>query len=94
MKVQEITPINIWNQGELVEVDKLGIEVNFDNLVNAATFKYYLLKYWNDGDLSVNPVVSGFITMDGQDYVDWNADPDINQAAMIWVANNLNITLV
>ncbi len=93
MKVQEIVPINIWSEGTLVEVTKLGIEVAYDNLINTASFKYVLLKYYSDSDISINPIYTGYIVMDGQDYEDWNADPDINEAAVEWVADKLNLDL-
>jgi len=36
----------------------------------------------------------GNLTMTGQEYIDWNQDPDINEAAFVWAAGKLNLTLV
>lgn len=42
---------------------------------------------------NVMQVAQGNLTMTGQEYIDWNQDPDINQAAFVWAAGKLNLTL-
>lgn len=38
-------------------------------------------------------VAQGNLTMTGQDYTNWNQEPDINEAAYVWAATKLNLTL-
>lgn len=87
MKIAEITPLQVWNEGEQVEVNKLGIEISYDNLVSSASFKFVLFK---DDDA----IITGYCVLDGQDYIDWGYSSDINEDAIIRIAAKLNLSLV
>lgn len=87
MKKTEITPLKVWNEGQDVDVNYLGIEISYDNLLSSASFRFIL---FND-DL---PVISGYCSLDGQDYIDWGDSSDINEDAVIRIAAKLNLSLV
>lgn len=87
MKIAEITPLQVWNEGQQVEVDNLGIEISYDNLISSAAFKFVLYKN-ND------PIITGYSVLDGQDYIDWGDSSDINEDAVIRIAAKLNLSLV
>ncbi len=36
-------------------------------------------------------LVDGNLTMDGEDYQTWDADPSANEAAYLWATNKLNL---
>lgn len=87
MKIAEITPLQVWNEGEQVEVNNLGVEICYDNLVSSASFKYVLF-------YEQNPIITGYSVLDGQDYIDWGDSSDINEDAVIRIAAKLNLSLV
>jgi hypothetical protein len=39
-------------------------------------------------------VSQGNLTMNGQTYIDWNANPDINDDAYFWIAAELSLTII
>jgi hypothetical protein len=65
-----------------------------DNLLSSATFYYQLLKVETiDDNTTTQQLAQGNLTMSGTDYDNWNAVPDINDAAFVWAAGQLNLTL-
>jgi hypothetical protein len=94
--MKQIQPISIWVNGE----EKTGqfiSTISNDNLATSALFYWQIYEGITDEEGSLSngqQLAQGNVSMDGQDYIDWNADPDINQAAYIWVCNQLNLTLV
>lgn len=94
--MKQIQPISIWVNGE----EKTGqfiSTISNDNLATSALFYWQIYEGITnaEGELSNGQqLAQGNVSMDGQDYIDWNADPDINQAAYIWVCDQLNLTLV
>lgn len=88
MRVSAIQPLSIWFDGNFVQANFLSIYCTNDNLFDSASFEWKL--YQNEN----TPLIAGYIAMQGQDYQDWGNQPDINQAALIWVAQQLNITLI
>ena len=82
-----IEKIQIWQNGTTVEANRFSVMSASDNLSSAASFQYTL--YADD-----MPVQNGGIAIGGQDYEDWNAEPDVNTWAYNWVAGKLNITIL
>lgn len=39
-------------------------------------------------------VAQGNLSMTGQEYIDWNEGPEINDEAYVWGASKLNLTLI
>jgi hypothetical protein len=86
--MKTIEPVNIWQNGQIVQAKILNSYVVNDNLSNSATFWYGLFSETNDGYLG-NQVAQGNLVMTGADYLAWTQ----NQYAWDWVASTLNLTI-
>lgn len=86
--MKEIQPVNIWVNGEQKQAVNLGMYIINDNLSTSATFYYQLF------DEDLQQLAQGNLTISGTDYDNWNANPNINDAAYTWAATQLNLTLV
>jgi hypothetical protein len=92
--MKAIQPVNIWSGGQSLQANNLDMYVISDNLSSSATFYYQLLKVETiDDNTSTQQLAQGNLTMSGTDYDNWNTTPDINDAAFIWAAGQLNLTL-
>ncbi len=80
----QIQPVSIWNNGESKQANELDARIIYDDLATSATF-YYELK---DSSLTLSV---GNISMDGQDYEDWD---NSNSEAYVYIASKLNLTIV
>ena len=93
--MRAIQPVNIWSGGQSLQANNLDMYVINDNLSSSATFYYQLLKVETiDDNTTTQQLAQGNLTMSGTDYDNWNATPDINDAAFVWAAGQLNLTLV
>jgi hypothetical protein len=94
--MKQIQPIQIWINGQLKTAHWLDSTSVYDNLLTEAKFSYFL--YAESLDTEINPygelITDGSLVMNGQDYIDWNNNPDINEDAYIWIANKLGLTLI
>lgn len=92
--MRAIQPVNIWSGGQSLQANNLDMYVINDNLSSSATFYYQLLKVETiDDNTTTQQLAQGNLTMSGTDYDNWNATPDINDAAFVWAAGQLNLTL-
>lgn len=96
---KQISPVNVWVNGESKEAKFFSMISINDNLETSATFYYQLLeaKVDEDGVESEGAsVANGNLTMDGVDYSDWGSQSgvDINTWAYDWAAAKLNLTIV
>jgi hypothetical protein len=92
--MKAIQPVNIWSGGQSLQANNINMYVVNDNLSSAATFYYQLLKVETiDDNTSTQQLAQGNLTISGTDYDNWNATPDINDAAYVWAAGQLNLTL-
>ena len=82
--MKNINPISIWDNGTVQEATILNAYAINDNLSTSATFYYTLLSE------SLQQLAQGNLTMQGQDYDDWQT----NDYAYDWVAAQLNLTIV
>lgn len=91
--MKNIQPISIWIDGSVETATLLSAKIILDNLLDEATFAYYLYK---QGDNPEFPIVlsNGNLDIEGQEYLDWGTSQDINEAAYVWIADQLNLTLV
>ena len=86
--MKQIQPFQIWVNGSLKTATLLNAYVIHDNLSDSAQF------YWSLSDADLAQLAQGNLTMSGQDYIDWNANPDINDDAYVWIAEQLGLTLI
>jgi hypothetical protein len=84
----DIQPIQIWQAGQVQTATKFELITIFDNLESTATTYYQLLT--SD---SVQ-LAQGNQQIEGQDYQDWNNDPDANAWILNWSATQLGITII
>jgi hypothetical protein len=86
--MKAIQPVNIWVNGQNKQGVWLNAYIINDNLSSSATF------YWNILDVTELQLAQGNLTIQGQDYIDWNANPDINDDAYLWISLQLGLTLI
>ena len=85
--MKPIQPVNVWYNGQLVSATIFMLYIIYDNLETSAQF------YWQLQTADSIGVAQGNLTMDGQDYIDWDTAQDINAYAWNWAADQLNLTL-
>jgi uncharacterized protein YhfF len=93
--MRQIEPIQIWKNGESQEANLLNAYIINDNLSTSCSF-YYSLNSSGEGTEAMPLVIGqtlaeGNITMNGQDYIDWD---NSNEAAYVYIADKLNLTLI
>lgn len=103
--MKAIEPVNIWVNGAVKQANVLNLYVVNDDLKSSCTFYYALLKETETTQESPEPsgesvtmkhqemLTQGNIVMSGEEYDDWNIEEDINQAAYVWAADKLSLTL-
>ena len=82
----QIQPVSIWYNGQSKQASELDARIIFDDLATTAQFYYELKEVVSGATLS-----NGNVSMDGQDYIDWD---NSNEEAYIFVAGKLNLTIV
>lgn len=87
-EMKAISPVTIWKDGVSKTATQFNLRSIGDDLATAALF-YYELR-----DEFGAVLTTGNITMDGQEYADWNSNPDANAEAYRWAASNLNLTII
>ena len=93
--MKQIEPVNIWANGQQKEANAFGMYVINDNLTSSATFYYQLFNVTTVDEVeNVVSLSQGNLTIEGEEYIDWNATPDINEAAYVWATEQLNLVLV
>lgn len=94
--MKQIQPISIWVNGSEKQGSFLSA-ISEDNLKDSAKFYWQIFEgitNENDELVSGSQLASGNLVMSGADYENWNNDPSINEAAYIWVASQLGLTLI
>jgi hypothetical protein len=91
--MKKIEPIKTWYNGKFVEADVFNLISSYDNLNSKADFTFNILV--DDGTIKLGDAVSnGSISIEGQEYIDWSASTDINDAAYTLVAGKLNLVII
>jgi hypothetical protein len=93
--MKSIEQVTAWKNGEQLEANLLNAYIINDNLQSSCTF-YYSLNTSGEGTEAMplimgQVVAEGNITMSGQDYIDWD---NSNEAAYVYIAKKLNLTLI
>ena len=81
--MKTIQTLPLWNDGSIKNAEVLEVYVVGDDLNQRASFYYKLMT------IDLIQLASGNITMDGQDYSDY----ETNQYAWEWVATKLGLTI-
>jgi len=93
--MKKIEPVTIWKNGESQEANLLNAYIINDNLATSCSF-YYSLNASGEGTEAMPLVIGqtlaeGNIAMTGEDYLDWD---NSNEAAYVYIAEKLNLTLI
>jgi hypothetical protein len=93
--MKSIELVQAWKNGEQLEANLLNAYIINDNLATSCSF-YYSLNTSGDGTEAMplvlgQVVAEGNITMTGEDYLDWD---NSNEAAYVYIAEKLNLTLI
>ena len=93
--MKKIESVTIWKNGESQEANLLIASIFYDDLQNSCSF-YYSLNASGEGTEVIPLVIGqtladGKILMDGQDYLAWD---NSNEAAYVYIAEKLNLTLI
>lgn len=95
-----IQPVSSWQNGEEKEATQFVLTSSYDNLSTNANFQYQLNEILSVPPIPPSPIamyntlVSGSLTISGQDYLDWDAASDANEWAYTWAAGKLNLTII
>jgi len=98
-----IEPISSWQNGEEKEATVFVLTSTYDNLSTSANFQYQLNELIPTPTPPTPPtpmypmynqLVTGSLTMSGQDYLDWDAATDANEWAYTWAAAQLNLVII
>jgi hypothetical protein len=82
--MKTIQPVSIWVNGKTDSATIFSLICINDNLLNSATFYFQLL------DATLASIASGNLTMVDPDYT---ADWTTNNAAYLWAATQLGLTI-
>jgi hypothetical protein len=85
----QIQPVSIWANGQSKQASELDARIIYDDLATSATFYYELKEVLEEGGGAVLSV--GNVSMDGQDYIDWD---NSNESAYVFIAGKLNLTII
>ena len=93
--MKKIEPVTIWKNGESQEANLLNAYIINDNLQSACSF-YYSLCSSGEGTELIPLIIGqtlaeGNILITGEDYLAWD---NSNEAAYVYIAEKLNLTLI
>jgi hypothetical protein len=86
--MKNIQPITIWKDGESLQATIFKMYISYDNLESAATFQYDLC------DDQSKSLISGNMSIGGDDYINWSSSLDSNNDAYQYGATVLNLVII
>ena len=90
-----IQSVKTWFQGAEHEANVFSLYSTGDNLIDAAIFKYQLIQEIVVGEETKSQVlISGELSINGEDYDLWDAEVDANAWIYNWAASKLNLTII
>lgn len=96
---KQISPVNVWVNGEVMVAQYLEVTGIYDNYQSMARNEWQIFTMVVDaeGIESVGQLVSkSNLEISGQDYINWGDQPamDINDWIYQWVAEQLNLIII
>ena len=92
--MKNIQQISIWYKGQNLNGKFLEVYIINDNLKDSCKFWWGIFNEGSDINSKGICISEGNLTMNQQDYIDWNTNPDINDAAYYWIAEQLGLTII
>ena len=92
----QIQPISTWFQGAEHKANVFTLYSQGDNLIDSASFKYQLIELIvvSPEEQTSQTLVSAEISINGQDYIDWDSSVSANEWIYNWAADKLGLTIV
>lgn len=89
-----ITPIQVWFQGEQHNANIFTLFSIGDNLLDSAHFKYQLIEeIVVDEQTNSQILLVGELFINSIEYAQWDAEIDANQWIYNWAATKLGLTI-
>jgi hypothetical protein len=92
--MKQIQPVSVWFDGQSLTAHYLDAYITKDDLSTFSTFCWGIFTEGFEPGKPGVQVSQGNLTLDGQAYIDWNANPDINDDAYLWIATQLSLTII
>jgi len=91
-----IQPISTWYQGQTRQANVFSLYSTGDNLIDAATFQYQLIEeiVILPEEIKSQTLITGELSINGDDYAQWDAEIDANAWIYNWAADQLNLILI
>jgi hypothetical protein len=91
-----IQPITTWFKGEEHQANVFNLYSTGDNLVDSATFQYQLIELIvvSPEEQTSQTLIVGELAINGDDYIQWDAEINANEWIYNWAADKLNLTIV
>jgi len=90
-----IQPVTLWVGGQQQTANVFQLSIDKDNLKDWARLYYQL---GNEQPTEEAPattwLLDGNLTILGEDYAAWDADPSANEWIYNWAANQLNLKIL
>jgi hypothetical protein len=90
-----IQPVTLWIGGQQQTANVFQLSIDKDNLKDWARLYYQL---GNEQPTEEAPattwLLDGHLTILGEEYAAWDADPSANEWIYNWSANQLNLTII
>lgn len=96
---KQISPVNVWVNGESKSAEYFQVTCINDNYENSATNYWQLFTKVVDAEgveSQGEAVAQGNLTISGEQYVEWGDVPAMSVNAWIynWTAEQLNLTII
>lgn len=92
--MKNIQELLIWHKGSNLNAKILDAYLINDNLKDSAKFCYSLYTQNQNSNTKGVCLCEGNLTMNGEDYINWNTSNDINEQAFIWIAEQLGLIII
>ena len=91
--MKAINSVQVWKNGEEKQANMFNLILINDDLATSATFYYQLLASSQDeeGNVSSEMLVDGNVSMNNEDYQNWD---DSNDGAYNYCAGKLNLVII
>lgn len=91
-----IQPITTWYQGAEHQANVFSLYSTGDNLIDSATFKYQLIELIviSPEEQTSQTLLSGELSINGEEYTQWDAEIDANAWIYNWAASKLNLIII
>ena len=92
----QIQPVTLWIQGTTKTANVFDLSIVSDDLATRASLYYRLGSEIvpAEGEFQTVWLQDGNLTITGEDYQQWDADPSANEWIYNWAANQLNLTII